>query len=176
MVSDPNSLLLAQTLAPFAEVAAWAERNGHDLNDFDMLLRGPKEQIAGHLQVQSVDFIKALEMIRSMLFVRQPCEPRPHASTIRARPADGYMVVRARGPPGPASTTISAARSIRKARHFAADQVVKVYRSEAEVFAQDSVASFLMKPVTNDHPSQPVTAANWRDLCQGRRRQGSSRR
>jgi hypothetical protein len=64
MVNDPNSLLLAQALAPFAEVAAWAERNGHDLNDFDMLLRGPQEQIAGHLQVQSPDFIKALEMIR----------------------------------------------------------------------------------------------------------------
>lgn len=50
---------------------------------------------------------------------------------------------------------------------FAADQVVKVYRSEDEVFAQDSVASFLMKPVTNDHPSAPVTADNWRDHAKG---------
>lgn len=50
---------------------------------------------------------------------------------------------------------------------FAADQVVKVYRPESEVFARDSVSSFLMKPVTNDHPSEPVTAENWRDYAKG---------
>lgn len=50
---------------------------------------------------------------------------------------------------------------------FAADQVVKVYRPESEVFAHDAVASFLMKPVTNDHPSTPVTAENWRDYAKG---------
>ena len=50
---------------------------------------------------------------------------------------------------------------------FAADQIVKVYRPESEVFAHDSVASFLMKPVTNDHPSTPVTAENWRDYAKG---------
>jgi hypothetical protein len=45
---------------------------------------------------------------------------------------------------------------------------VKVYRSEDEVFAQGQhVASFLMKPVTNDHPTQPVTADNWRDHAKG---------
>lgn len=52
-------------------------------------------------------------------------------------------------------------------KHFAADQVVKVYRPEEEVFAQDSVHSFLLKPITNDHPAQPVTAANWKDYAKG---------
>lgn len=57
--SHADAGLLA-ALEPFAEVAAWAERNGHDLvADFDMLLRGPGMQIAGHLHAQSQDFINA---------------------------------------------------------------------------------------------------------------------
>lgn len=51
--------------------------------------------------------------------------------------------------------------------HFAADQVVKVYRPEAEVFATDSVHSFLLKPITDDHPVKPVTATNWTDVAKG---------
>jgi hypothetical protein len=80
--------------------------------------------------------------------------------------ADGYMVVRARA--ARAGIYDYLGREIDpEGKTYAADQVVKVYRSEAEVFAQDSVASFLMKPVTNDHPSTPVTAANWRDYAKG---------
>jgi hypothetical protein len=79
---------------------------------------------------------------------------------------DGYMVVRARA--ARAGIYDYMGREIDpKGEHFAADQVVKVYRPEEEVFAEDSVASFLMKPVTNDHPSEPVTAANWRDHAKG---------
>jgi hypothetical protein len=80
--------------------------------------------------------------------------------------ADGYLVVRARA--ARAGIYDYLGKEIDpEGQTFAADQVVKVYRSEAEVFAQDSVASFLMKPVTNDHPSQPVTADNWRDHAKG---------
>jgi hypothetical protein len=80
--------------------------------------------------------------------------------------ADGYMVVRARA--ARAGIYDYLGKEIDpEGKTFAADQVVKVYRSEAEVFAQESVASFLMKPVTNDHPSQPVTAENWRDHAKG---------
>lgn len=80
--------------------------------------------------------------------------------------ADGYLVVRARA--ARAGIYDYLGKEIDpEGNTFTADQVVKVYRSEAEVFAQDSVASFLMKPVTNDHPSQPVTAANWRDYAKG---------
>lgn len=54
---------LREALRPFAEVKDWADRNGHDLAHFDMLLRyveGPKSgQFAGHLQVQSDEFIAA---------------------------------------------------------------------------------------------------------------------
>lgn len=39
----------------------------------------------------------------------------------------------------------------------------KVYRPEAEVFKADSMASFAAAPVTLNHPSQAVTADNWRD-------------
>jgi hypothetical protein len=78
--------------------------------------------------------------------------------------SDGYLVVRARA--ARAGIYDYLGREIDpEGTTFAADQVVKVYRSEAEVFAQDSVASFLMKPVTNDHPSTPVTADNWRDYA-----------
>lgn len=79
---------------------------------------------------------------------------------------DGYMVVRARA--ARAGIYDYLGKEVDpEGKTFAADQVVRVYRSEAEVFAQDSVASFLMKPVTNDHPSQPVTADNWRDYAKG---------
>ena len=80
--------------------------------------------------------------------------------------ADGYMVVRARAARAGIYEYLGSEIDP-KGEHFAADQVVKVYRPEVEVFAADSVASFLMKPVTNDHPAQPVTAANWRDYAKG---------
>ena len=54
---------LRAALEPFAEVARWARHNHHDLADFDMILRGPGKEIAGHLQVQSPDFIRASETL-----------------------------------------------------------------------------------------------------------------
>lgn len=39
--------------------------------------------------------------------------------------------------------------------------IVNVYRPESEVFSRDSMASFAAAPLTIDHPSEPVTAANW---------------
>lgn len=44
---------------------------------------------------------------------------------------------------------------------------VRVYRPEEEVFNRDSMASFAAAPFTIDHPSQPVTADNWRSLGVG---------
>lgn len=55
---------LREVLMPFAEVADWAERNGHDLMQYDMLLRQSDGQFAGHLQVQSADFIAARAAIQ----------------------------------------------------------------------------------------------------------------
>lgn len=45
--------------------------------------------------------------------------------------------------------------------------VVNVYRPESEVFSRDSVQSFSHVPVTNDHPSEAVTAENWKDYAVG---------
>lgn len=44
---------------------------------------------------------------------------------------------------------------------------VRVYRPEAEVFSRDALHSFAHRPVTIDHPSEQVTAANWRDYAVG---------
>lgn len=44
---------------------------------------------------------------------------------------------------------------------------VQVYRPEAEVFSRDSLASFAAAPITLDHPTDPVTAANWAGLGKG---------
>jgi hypothetical protein len=62
-----------EALAPFAEVADWAERNKVDLLKHDMLLRCPDGGIAGHLQVQSPDFIAA----RAVLAKLSEKEPNP---------------------------------------------------------------------------------------------------
>ncbi len=53
------------------------------------------------------------------------------------------------------------------AKHFQAMDRVPVYRPEDEVFNPASLHSFLMKPITNDHPKQAVTAANWKDHAGG---------
>lgn len=45
--------------------------------------------------------------------------------------------------------------------------VVRVYRPEEEVFSRDTLASFAHRPVTNDHPAEPVTADNWRQFAVG---------
>lgn len=40
--------------------------------------------------------------------------------------------------------------------------VVRVYRPDTEVFSRDTMASFAHRPVTNDHPAEPVTSDNWK--------------
>lgn len=45
--------------------------------------------------------------------------------------------------------------------------VVRVYRGPDQVFARDSLQSFSHAPITIDHPAEPVTEANWRDLAVG---------
>jgi hypothetical protein len=45
--------------------------------------------------------------------------------------------------------------------------VVHVYRPESAVFAKDSLATFVGKPTTNDHPPVPVTADNWKQFAVG---------
>lgn len=82
------------------------------------------------------------------------------------RTSEGYLAVRARAARSGVYDYLG--REIDpEGKHFAADQTVKVYRPEAEVFAKDAVHSFLMKPITDDHPSVAVTADNWRQHAKG---------
>jgi hypothetical protein len=82
------------------------------------------------------------------------------------RTKEGFLAVRARA----ARTGVYdylGCELDRDGKHFRADQVVKVYRPEEEVFSRDAVHSFLLKPVTNDHPSVAVTADNWTKYARG---------
>ncbi|UPT53040.1 hypothetical protein [Synechococcus phage Yong-M3-232] len=45
--------------------------------------------------------------------------------------------------------------------------LVKVLRDEQTVFDDRSARSFIGKPVTDNHPAQPVTADNWRQHARG---------
>lgn len=45
--------------------------------------------------------------------------------------------------------------------------VVHVLRDDRTVFDRAAVQSFIGKPVTDDHPSVPVTADNWKDYAGG---------
>lgn len=45
--------------------------------------------------------------------------------------------------------------------------VVAIYRPESEVFAIDSLKSYVGKPLTNEHPPEPVTAQNWKKYAAG---------
>lgn len=82
------------------------------------------------------------------------------------RNADGYMAIHARA----ARTGVYQylGREIDpEGAHFAADQIVNVYRPPEEVFDKASLGSFVGKPITDDHPAEGVNANNWRDLARG---------
>ena len=44
---------------------------------------------------------------------------------------------------------------------------VRVYRPEAEVMHKDSLKSLAGRPVTIEHPDEPVNSKNWKDLAVG---------
>jgi hypothetical protein len=46
-------------------------------------------------------------------------------------------------------------------------ETVQIHRTEDEVFAPLTIASYAGKPLTNDHPESDVTPATWRDLACG---------
>lgn len=82
------------------------------------------------------------------------------------RTKDGFLAVRAKAARA-GIYDYSAAEVGGIERGFKATDTVKIYRPADEVFAADSVASFLAKPVTNDHPTVPVTADNWKQHARG---------
>lgn len=74
--------------------------------------------------------------------------------------ADGYLVAE-----------IAVARTGIQQYHSSeigkGDGLVNVYRDESEVFALDSLASFVGKPVTDNHPPVEVKADNWKQFAVG---------
>lgn len=74
---------------------------------------------------------------------------------------DGYLVVDAKV----ARTGIQEYRGFEVGRPDM--DVVKVYRPENEVFKRDAMHSFAHRPVTLDHPSEMVTADNWKQHAVG---------
>jgi len=82
------------------------------------------------------------------------------------RTADGFMKVIARGARSGIQKYLG--REVDPTgKTFKADQIVNVYRPPAEVFDKASLASSVGRPITDDHPSVPVTAENWRDHSRG---------
>ncbi len=46
-------------------------------------------------------------------------------------------------------------------------KIIRVYRPADQVFSDESLASYAFKPVTDDHPVEPVNATNWRQKAVG---------
>ena len=74
---------------------------------------------------------------------------------------DGYMVCM----PRIARTGIQEYLGIEMGRPDL--EKVLVYRPDGEVFARDAVSSLAGKPVTIEHPNEPVTSDNWKDFAVG---------
>lgn len=83
------------------------------------------------------------------------------------RTKDGYLAVRARA----ARTGVyqyTGQEVDPENKHGLRDKaIVNVLRDVDTVFDKSAVQSFIGKPITDDHPSEAVTSANWRDLARG---------
>lgn len=78
----------------------------------------------------------------------------------RRKTADGYLVANAA--PARAGIQEYAASDFGKG-----NGVIRLYRPVDEVFAKDSIASYVAKPVTDDHPATFVTSTDWKDKAKG---------
>lgn len=76
---------------------------------------------------------------------------------------DGYLVAEARV----ARTGIQLYSAGELGLDGEPDRVVRVYRPPEEVFAKDAMASYAHRPVTVDHPTEMVDAANWKRYARG---------
>jgi len=84
----------------------------------------------------------------------------------KSRNSDGFLKVRARSARAGVYDYLGAEVDPTGQRFKAAD-TVKVYRPADEVFDKASLASFIGRAITNDHPTVPVNASNWRDHARG---------
>ena len=78
------------------------------------------------------------------------------------RTKDGYLAATAR---------VARGNNVQKYRGIEMGKpekpFVDVYRPDSEVFDKESLHSFAHRPLTNDHPSEPVTADNWNKYARG---------
>lgn len=77
------------------------------------------------------------------------------------RTGDGYLVADARV--ARTGIQIYLGREVGKPEM----EQVRVYRSPEQVFADEAMASFAHRPVTNDHPPEAVNAQNWKRYSVG---------
>lgn len=78
------------------------------------------------------------------------------------RTKDGYLAAMAR---------IARGNNVQRYRGIEMDKpdmdYVDLYRPDSEVFDKEAMHSFAHRPVTNDHPSESVTADNWGKYAKG---------
>lgn len=77
------------------------------------------------------------------------------------RSDDGYLVAEARV----ARTGIQEYK--RSELGMDGDGMIRLYRPEEEVFSADAMKTYAYRPVTINHPGQPVTADSWKDVSVG---------
>jgi len=82
------------------------------------------------------------------------------------RTKEGYMAVRAKAARSGVYDYLGAEVDPTGSK-FKSTDTVRVYRPEDEVFDAASVRSFIMRPITNNHPTEAVTADNWSKLAKG---------
>jgi hypothetical protein len=83
------------------------------------------------------------------------------------RTKDGYMAVRARAARTGTYAYLGSEIDPDNQHGLRDAGVVNVLRDDKTVFDEASARSFIGKPVTDDHPSAPVNATNWRDYARG---------
>lgn len=83
------------------------------------------------------------------------------------RTSDGYLAVRAKAARTGTYAYLGSEIDPDNAHGLRDAGMVHVLRDEAAVFDKKSVHSFIGKPVTDNHPSVAVNAANWRDHARG---------
>src|SRR5690625_923816 len=79
----------------------------------------------------------------------------------RRKTADGYVVAQAKS----ARTGIQ--QYLGREIGLDNDEVYSVYRPKDAVMSKSFLSSYSYKPITDDHPEDPVTSSNWRDLAVG---------
>lgn len=83
------------------------------------------------------------------------------------RTADGYMAVRAKAARTGTYSYLGSEIDPDNKHGLRDAGMVNVLRDDAAVFDNKSAHSFIGKPVTDNHPSVAVNAANWRDHARG---------